>query len=304
MPVSKVKKEIVKSCLTSNFLPAMLREYKSGWIVEYYAENPLTKNLERKKIRLTRLVSRYKSIKDARLHANKMVMALNIKLSTGWNPFFTDDDARLYTSVESVREKFLQEKEKEIRKDAMRSYLSLTSIFVNWLKASKNIQYFSMINRITAVKFMDYAYGDRNVSPTTYNSYLKFYRSFFNWAKVKCYTKENPFVTIKKKPKVEKKRIIIPSDTREEVANHILSFPEEKNYLIVLKLVYSALLRPSEIKKLKIENIDLKQKIIIVPGSISKNKKQRIVSLSEDVVNSLKMLNLDYFPKKYYAIGY
>jgi len=50
--MSEVKNEIVKSCLTSNFLPALLREYKSGWVIEYYAENPLTKKLERKKFRL------------------------------------------------------------------------------------------------------------------------------------------------------------------------------------------------------------------------------------------------------------
>jgi len=96
--MNQTEKLIVKSCLTSNFLPAILREYKSGWIIEYYAEHPIAKKLERKKMKLTRLTARYKSVKEARMHANKMVMALNIKLSTGWNPFFPDD-ARLYTSV-------------------------------------------------------------------------------------------------------------------------------------------------------------------------------------------------------------
>ena len=76
MSEKEVRNGIVKSCLTSNFLPAMLREYKYGWVIEYYAEHPLSHKLERKKMKLTRLVSRYKSVKDARLHANKMVMAL------------------------------------------------------------------------------------------------------------------------------------------------------------------------------------------------------------------------------------
>jgi len=123
--------KIVKSCLTSNYLPAILREYKSGWIIEYYSENPLTRKLERKKLRLNRLVARYKSVKDARLHANKMVMALNIRLSTGWNPFFTSEDSRLYTSVYTVCDAFL--KEKESRKYTMRSYSSFTNIFSKWI---------------------------------------------------------------------------------------------------------------------------------------------------------------------------
>ena len=99
MQTSEGRNEIVKSCLTSNYLPAILREYKTGWIIEYYVEHPLTKKLERKKMKLTKLVSRYKSVKDAWMHANRMVMALNIKLSTGWNPFFVEEDSRLYTSV-------------------------------------------------------------------------------------------------------------------------------------------------------------------------------------------------------------
>ena len=41
MSTSEVKNETVKSCITSNFLPAILREYKSGWIIEYYVENPI-----------------------------------------------------------------------------------------------------------------------------------------------------------------------------------------------------------------------------------------------------------------------
>ena len=303
MPVSEVKKEIVKSCLTSNFLPAMLREYKSGWIVEYYAENPLTKKLERKKLRLNKLVSRYKSVKDARMHASKIVMAINIRLSTGWNPFFTDDDARLFTSIDVVREKFLQEKTKELREDAMRSYSSLAAIFSKWLKTATNIEYFSMINRITAVKFMDYVYSERNVSARSYNNYIKFCRCFFNWAKEKCYTKENPFESIRTKMKEEKKRIIIPQDTRLQVVDYLLSSPEERNYLIALKLVYSVLLRPAEIRKIKIENVNLINKTITIPSSVSKNKKQRIVSLTDDVAASLESLNLHTYPASYFVLG-
>jgi len=303
MSMSEIKKEVVKSCLTSNFLPAMLREYKSGWIVEYYAENPLTKKMERKKLKLTKLVSRYKSKKDARLHANKIVMALNIRLSTGWNPFFTDDDARLYTSVDVVCEKFLQEKGKELREDAMRSYTSLTTILSQWLKTTKNIDYFSMINRITAVKFMDYVYSERNVSARTYNNYVKFGRCLFNWAKEKCYTKENPFDHIKIKPKEKKKRTIIPQDTRVLLTNYLLSSPEGKKYLTALKLVYGALLRPAEIRKIKIENVNLKNKTITVPSSVSKNKKQRIISLTDDVAASLESLNISSYPASYFLIG-
>jgi len=301
--MSEIIRESVKSCLSSNFLPAMLREYKSGWIIEYYIENPMTKKLERKKMKLTRLISRYKSVKDARKHANKIVMEINIRLSTGWNPFFTDDDARLYTSVDVVREKFLQEKKKELREESIQAYSSFVDVFVKWLKNNTKVEYCSMVNKISAVKFMDYVYSERNVSSRTFNNYVKFGRVFFNWAKEKCYTKENPFEAVKTKPKTEKTRTIIPHDTRERVTNYLLSSEEDRNYLVVLKLVYSTLLRPGEIRKLKIENVNLEEKTITVPGSISKNKKKRIVPLTEDVVESLEMLNLAACPTSYFLMG-
>ena len=41
----------------ANFLPATLKTNKSGWLIEYYVENPQTQQLARKKIRLARLMN-------------------------------------------------------------------------------------------------------------------------------------------------------------------------------------------------------------------------------------------------------
>jgi len=264
---SEVNKEIVKTCLTSNYLPAMLREHKSGWIIEYYAEHPLTKKLERKKFRLTRLVSRYKSVKEARMHANRMVMALNIRLSTGWNPFFFEEDSRLYTPIAVVCDAFIKEKTKELRAASIVSYSSFVGGFSKWIKENTAVEYLSMVNKTIISRFMDYVYNGRNVTPRTYNNYIKYGRCFFNWAKERCYVKENPFDLIKTKPKQQKQRIIIPQDYREKITNYLLLNPRERNYLIILKLIYSALMRPAEIRKLKIENVDLHGKNIIVPAT-------------------------------------
>ena len=52
----------------NSYLPAVLKENKSGWIIEYYAAHPQTEALVRKKIKLNRIVSRYKKTSDARKH--------------------------------------------------------------------------------------------------------------------------------------------------------------------------------------------------------------------------------------------
>ena len=90
-----------------NYLPAMLKTFKSGWVIEYYVENPQTQELARKRIKLQRLMTRYSTVSDAKKHINNIVVALNMKLSTGWNPYFEGEDSRMYTPILDVFRKYL-----------------------------------------------------------------------------------------------------------------------------------------------------------------------------------------------------
>ena len=66
----------------NSYLPAVLKENKSGWIIEYYAAHPQTEALVRKKIKLNRIVSRYKKTSDARKHIASMIVKINNQLMT------------------------------------------------------------------------------------------------------------------------------------------------------------------------------------------------------------------------------
>jgi len=41
------------------YLPAVLKKNKSGWLVEYYVENPFTKDFVRKQIKLSHIINLY-----------------------------------------------------------------------------------------------------------------------------------------------------------------------------------------------------------------------------------------------------
>jgi hypothetical protein len=107
-------------------LPATLKTNKSGWIIEYYVENPQTQILARKKIKLQRLLMRYPSKMEAKRHINNIIVALNMKLSTGWNPYFVGEDARLYTPLKEVIEKYKDEVKRNTRPGTCRSYTSMS----------------------------------------------------------------------------------------------------------------------------------------------------------------------------------
>ncbi|MDR0206572.1 MAG: hypothetical protein LBI45_04870 [Bacteroidales bacterium] len=99
MPLQSPRLAVSTAYSAANYLPATLKTNKSGWIIEYYVENPLTQILSRKMIRLKRLLMRYPSKMEARRHINNIIVALNMKLSTGWNPYFVGEYARLYTPL-------------------------------------------------------------------------------------------------------------------------------------------------------------------------------------------------------------
>ena len=112
----------------ANYLPATLKTNKSGWIIEYYVENPQTQELSRKRIKLQRLLARYSSKTEARKHINNIIVALNMKLSTGWNPYFQGEDSRMYTPIQVVLEQYREEVAREHRKATAESYISFSKI--------------------------------------------------------------------------------------------------------------------------------------------------------------------------------
>lgn len=69
----------------------------------------------------------------------------------------------------------------------------------------------------------------------------------------------------------------------------------------LLSLVYSIGLRVSEVVNLKIEDIDSKRMIIIIKNS--KRKKDRIVPLSQIILELLRIYYLEYKPKEYLFNG-
>jgi site-specific recombinase XerD len=234
-------------------------------------------------------------------------VALNMKLSTGWNPYFVGEDSRLYTPLKEVAIKYLDEIKRNIRPDTCRSYTSFVSIFCEWMeKTSPNI-YSSMVTHALVAKFMDYVYNERKgrkgegMSNKTYNNYIKNGSAFFSWMIDKCYCKENHFTKVKSKKKENKIRILIPEETREKITKHLLT--NNPNYLLMLKLIYNSLIRPKEIRGLYISDISIAKGQITVRKEVAKNGKERVVPMTPDLIKDFIKLNLQNYASNYYAFG-
>ena len=283
-----------------NYLPAVLKENKTGWLIEYYAQNPQTNKLKRKQIRLERLVRRYSGKREARSHCLQITNSINAKLAGGWSPFFNTEDSRLYEKLSTVAKIFLSEKKKELRENTLRSYSSFCKMLLEWSQKTAPDLYCSMFTKIWAVRYMDYIYNERNCNITTYNNQIKMGRALFNWAKERCYSRENPFELIKLKPKQKKQRTIIPPEIREKIKQYLLK--NDPNFLPVCELVFFSLIRPNEIKNLRVGDIDFSGKAIRVSGEIAKNHNTRHSALNEDLIERLSTM-VRGTPKDWFVFG-
>ena len=282
------------------YLPAVLKHTGIGWFVEYYAVHPQRGGLERKQLKLNRARKRFARLADFRAYANEIICQINARLAGGWSPWMVEDNLRLYTPLADVMEAYLREKARELRPCTMVSYTSFCRMFGQWCGREVPGIYMSVFNRVLAVKYMDYIYGERNVSARTWNNQLKMARAFFSWAREKCYVKENPFEHIKPKRNEAKRRVIIPPDVRRRIADHLgAGHP----YLAVLQLVYTSLIRPKEIRLIRVGDIQLRDKCIRIPAANAKNRHERFAAVSPALMDYLLSQRLERLPPSHYLFG-
>jgi len=276
------------------FIPAVFKELTNDWIIEFYVINPMTKKLERKRVRLNRIRDTFSRKSDARKHCSVICMKINEQLKEGWNPFFESGSKKLYCYFHDIIPIYLQEKKKDVRKATYDTYKSFCNIFSDYLTEDNYDGFISTFSHENANSFMHYVYFKRDVSANCYNNYIKLARVFFSWMVENGYAKENHFLEIKPKRREEKKRVLIGQDMREKLKQYLKM--NDPLMLIACELVFYSLIRPKEILNIKVK--DICADYIIIRGEISKNHNTRKAAISEEI-KQLLADKLNYNPEYY-----
>ena len=115
------------------YIPAELRE-NAEWRIIFYAFNPFSEKLEIKRVR----VKKMKSITERRKFAKKLVLQINKRLESGWNPFLEAKKNKQFTLFIKSTAIFLKEIEVEYRDknlsfDTFKTYSSRIKNLINYL---------------------------------------------------------------------------------------------------------------------------------------------------------------------------
>lgn len=278
-----------------DFKPAQLIETKRETYVSFYAKNPFTEQLDRRRIRLNYI----KSKQERRKYGQLLAMEINNKLYNGWNPFVDDPKAKKGITLKAAVDEFLTEKTKTIRKDSLRSYTSQTKILLDWSSVNGfDKKPCLSFNKTAAKLFMQHIEG--NVSAKTFNNHLAFCNTLFLWFAKKGYCPDSPFVGIDRKRADGKIRETIPPEDRKRIADY---FRENDmfEYLVIMQMCYRLFIRPKEALMLTIGDLDFKEGLITIPSHVAKNHKERVVAVPPEIMAYLS--SLEGLDKKMYIFS-
>lgn len=199
-----------------------------------------------------------------------------------------------------------------VRKRTVDDYFRLMKVFRDWL--AENYSDIDKVNDINTGIIRDYMLymseehindrtGEIGLSPYTINIRIRFLQAFFNT----LYREE----IVNKNPVNNVKLMRVDEDTfdplTDEEVEKLLNVPDSKEYaqfrdLVILYLMLDTGMRIAEICDLEINEVDFKTRAIILPASKNKNRKPRVIPLSNQVVKMLLELineNKTHFVTEY-----
>jgi integrase len=269
-----------------DYKPAKLCKPQSGnWCVRFQYKIPGTDKFKY----FRRRVKPLKNINEREKLGKQITNAINTQLSSGWSPFKGNTSGYF---ISDLLEAFKEHTEKNYKKgnfrfDTKRSYLSGINKFQNFLR-SKGLDKLTTehFDKSIIMKYIDYMEFELKNSGKTVNNNVTFLKIVSNYLVDYGYIEYNPVHRIKKKRETKKKRQVIPEPYLNRIFSHLKNTNE--NFYVICLLCYFCFLRRTELTKLKVNCIDINNRLLYVPTDVSKNRKDDYVTIPEVFVNKLK----------------
>lgn len=287
---------------TKDFKPARLVRSKEGEYVLFYAFDKQKGKVVRKR----KFLPASLTTKEARTaYAKDLIKKLNLILEDG---FYIDrtktkkiKEAKKRLEVDSkltldeIIPKYLKYAQNilKISEKELESKMYNLRGFLRWCKLkSHHIEYLDDITYKMAQEYFDYLVEERTLASKTYNNKLGQLKSFYNTAlKRKWVEKQNPFDFVERQSSDYGEKNIPFSQSQ---LNEIVPYLKQKDPYIwqFICFIYYAFMRPSEIKRLKVENIDMDKKLIKINSRQSKVKKLDFLPIAAPLYEILISMEL------------
>ena len=273
-------------------LPQMVQGKRN--YVFFYAFDPVSGLRKRKKYFLGRCKTKKEMIRTARC----MISNITRKLEAGWNPWIESADALTYTLFDTVADLYhdylyRRLNDRSLREDTVVSYISYLKIFREWVKSKGEVIYMFQMDHLVISQFLDYVYIERNNSFITRNNYLGWLRSFSTYLQERGYINNDPcarFHSIRIKGYV-KERTVIPDNVMAEIREYLQR--NNRYYLLACYLTHYLCIRPKELSRMRVGDINISRCTIMLMGNQTKNHDCATITMPQKVARL--MIDLDIF---------
>lgn len=202
---------------------------------------------------------------------------------------------------------------KNLSKKTMMSYEQTLRLFAKYLEEEKDIIEVKEITEKTIREYINFIkergkytvssnektikinYPNRRsdyatkVSITTINNYIRNIKVFFNFLKQQNYIKKDIVKNIKQFKNERKPKQFISDEKFTELLRHIdtTKYHEYRDY-VCIQLLLDTGMRISECLEIKVEDIDINNRAILLPAENTKGRKYRYVYFSQIMQKELR----------------
>ena len=270
----------------------------SKWYVDFYAYDPATDTMRRKKFHLDNI----EKITERRKRANEMIESLTKLLRSGWSPWINAETNRSYTLLEDALEKYEAYVERMPKYKTRKSYTSRLNIFRKY-NASRllPIRYVYQFDTAFVSDFLDYIFLDRETNARTRNNYRQWCASLATFFIEKQYLTTNPVEKIKTIAETGKKRQPLTAQMLHELEKHLRD--SHPYFYLACMMEYYTFIRPEELTHVKLADINVKEQSVFISGEVSKNKHDGKVGLNAKIIMFMIDLGVFKYPNDYYLFG-
>lgn len=268
------------------------------WYVDFYAYDPATDTMRRKKFHLDNIVK----ITERRKRANEMIESLTKLLRSGWSPWINVETSRSYTLLEDALEKYEAYVERMPKYKTRKSYTSRLNIFCKY-NASRllPIRYVYQFDTAFVSDFLDYIFLDRETNARTRNNYRQWCASLATFFIEKQYLTTNPVEKIKTIAETGKKRQPLTAQMLHELEQHLRE--AHPYFYLACMMEYYTFIRPEELTHVKLADINVKEQSVFISAEVSKNKHDGKVGLNAKIIMFMIDLGVFKYPNDYYLFG-
>jgi integrase/recombinase XerD len=270
------------------------------WFIWFRIFDPASRRWIQKSYK--RGINNFKRYRERLAEANAVRQDLVEALKEGWTPFNKGQspvkDIRI-TTVREALDHIMNIKSRDVKKKTKGTYQFIIDLLKQWLgkRGQKDLE----LDRFThnmAQQYMDDLLIDRNYSGRTYNDHIIILSTFFNVIAKRKWINENPFHNIERK-KTTTGRNLAYTDHEKEQLRKLLHKKDRQLYFLT-QFMYYCFIRRTEMVKIKVSDINLHTKTIIIRGDNAKNGMQESVVIPVGLEPILEEMRIHHYPDEHH----